>query len=1048
MHISGAIEPPLSSTFGIWVIAASLWLSGCVTEDASVKDYVLKPIPRVGEPFAVGSREIYYRDYELGTGEFVHLVAEQHGIDVSVRWQSPEGEILHAVDSPNGKQGTEELVLIAEAPRTYRFEIVGPGADVSAGEVIFRELARRQATVEDRDLVRADRAYYAAEDLLSDAKYSKALSKLRGALEIWIRLESSRREADTRLALGLVHRSSNEGELAIAYCEQAISIYRELNDSLMTAVALNRVGVIGLRLGQVRRSLAHFEEAASLFRAVGEHKSYASALANIGTTHQRLGDFRQAWDYLERAMIVVEESDLSLRVRARVLIKQGNVLFDLNQPRAALSRFGASKKIYRQLDDDRLLANVLNRAAIAAIRLDELDKAEEDLAEAIEILKFYQERGERVDRDLALSYIYLSRVKTKRDEFTEAHEDLQVALELSRQAEDRQIEGMGLLDSGHLLVLEGKSVEGKQWIDQAFELFSTIEDPVGQAVARDRGAKALRDLGDLEMALEHLAPALDTAERLRDASDRSDVRTGYFAFRQEFFDTAIEILMDLHGRDRKSDYHVRALEIHERRRAREFLDVLNEATTVSRQQVDEVLLAEEERLEEELRTLTGSVQVEEFDEKVGRLVDRLREIRGEIRQAVQRRVAVPAKSPVRLEEIRESVLDEDSLILVYSLADEASYLWAISSETVEAHELPTRRKIENLARQFSEGLPSRKLKIKDSRVRAARKLSELLLAPALTESEARRLVVIASGDLQRVPFSALPVPGAILDDDYLIRSYEVVMLPSISSIVSLRQALTSRPTPERSIAAFADPVFRSDDPRVGADTDAEQEPPDDTSEAGMRFRAQERAFSNLGFDPYQRLRHSRKEVDTILGLVPAQDNLLVVDFAASRATFAQQSLSDYRILHFATHAFQDQTYPELSGLVLSLVDERGEPQDGFLRAFEISRLNLPVELVVLSACQTGRGQSVPGEGVMGLTRAFFNAGAGRVVSSLWRVSDRSTARLMTEFYRAYLGEGLAPSAALRHAQLKMLEDKETEEPLHWAGFIFQGEWLQVLPAQP
>jgi CHAT domain-containing protein len=152
-------------------------------------------------------------------------------------------------------------------------------------------------------------------------------------------------------------------------------------------------------------------------------------------------------------------------------------------------------------------------------------------------------------------------------------------------------------------------------------------------------------------------------------------------------------------------------------------------------------------------------------------------------------------------------------------------------------------------------------------------------------------------------------------------------------------------------------------------------------------------------------------------------------------------LSEYRIVHFASHGLLSVAHPELSGIVLTLVDERGRPQDGFLRLPDVYGLRLPADLVVLSGCQTGLGKEVRGEGLLSLTRGFMYAGAARVVSSLWKVDDRATAELMERFYRALRGPRRpSPAAALREAQAALARDPRWRAPYYWAGFVLQGEW--------
>jgi CHAT domain-containing protein len=189
-----------------------------------------------------------------------------------------------------------------------------------------------------------------------------------------------------------------------------------------------------------------------------------------------------------------------------------------------------------------------------------------------------------------------------------------------------------------------------------------------------------------------------------------------------------------------------------------------------------------------------------------------------------------------------------------------------------------------------------------------------------------------------------------------------------------------------------------------------------------------------------RLSLSRHEATAIVRAAPANQSFIALDFRASRETATSSELAKYRIIHFATHGVMDLDHPELSGIVLSMVDENGQSEDGYLRLNEIYNLNLPAELVVLSACQTGIGKQIKGEGLIALTRGFMYAGAARVVASLWKVDDAATAALMTEFYKQMFTNKLTAAAALTAAQVNISKQKRWESPYFWAGFFLQGEW--------
>jgi CHAT domain-containing protein len=176
------------------------------------------------------------------------------------------------------------------------------------------------------------------------------------------------------------------------------------------------------------------------------------------------------------------------------------------------------------------------------------------------------------------------------------------------------------------------------------------------------------------------------------------------------------------------------------------------------------------------------------------------------------------------------------------------------------------------------------------------------------------------------------------------------------------------------------------------------------------------------------------------GLGPAGQSFARFDFDASLDAATSSELGQYRFVHFATHGLVDSQHPELSGVLLSLVDQQGRPVNGFLQLHQVYNLNLPAEVVVLSACETALGKEVKGEGLVGLTRGFMYAGAKRVVASLWSVYDPSTAELMTRFYEGMLKEGMRPAAALRAAQIGMWKEERWHAPFYWAPFVLQGEW--------
>jgi CHAT domain-containing protein len=442
-----------------------------------------------------------------------------------------------------------------------------------------------------------------------------------------------------------------------------------------------------------------------------------------------------------------------------------------------------------------------------------------------------------------------------------------------------------------------------------------------------------------------------------------------------------------------------------------------------------------------------------------------------IRKASPAYAALTQPQPLRLKEI-QAQLDQGTMLLEYSLGEERSYVWAVTQNSLKTYQLPKREEIEKAARLVYDLLTARSqskagenaqqqqdriAQTNSQLLNASRELSQMVLGPIGSELGTERLVIVADGALQYVPFAALSVASGQLSVAHrttngrrttdngpatnyhpLILDHEVISLPSASALAIQRQGLRNRKTAPNAVAVIADPVFSDTDERLGVHTKtgAAKQGQGDGS-------ANTRLIEHLADDSgliIRRLKFTRQEADEILAEAPRARNFRAIDFKANRATAIGGELSKYRYVHFATHGYIDSERPDLSAIVLSLVDKEGKPEDGFLRAHDIYNLNLPAEVVVLSACETGFGQQIKGAGLVGLTQGFMYAGARRVVVSLWNVNDKATAELMARFYRGMLREKKTPAAALRSAQIEMLRQKQWQSPYYWSAFVLQGEW--------
>jgi CHAT domain-containing protein len=383
------------------------------------------------------------------------------------------------------------------------------------------------------------------------------------------------------------------------------------------------------------------------------------------------------------------------------------------------------------------------------------------------------------------------------------------------------------------------------------------------------------------------------------------------------------------------------------------------------------------------------------------------------------------------------------VLVEYLLGEKRSLVWVVTARSVETIALPPRKDIEEQVDAYRKVLrdPVSALTVTRSLVeinRAGAKLFRSVFEPIQTAvGSARRLIIVPDGALEYLPFEALVVGSTRAASgetrpSYLADRTAIVYGPSASALVAV-QAMNGEPAaPGKMLAAFGDPLTNVSGPARQLATAPAHEPA-----SPARAESPADAYAARGFS-LTRLPYTRTEVLAISNLFPESQRQIYLGAAAREETVKAARLGDYRFIHFATHGFLDETKPGRSGILLSRVSPSKE--DGILQIGEIMRLKLNADLVTLSACSTGLGKLVSGEGILGLTRSIFYAGARNVAVSLWNVNDSATATLMADFYRN-LKQGLTKDEALRQAKLALLHGPQRlwQHPYYWAAFIIEGE---------
>jgi CHAT domain-containing protein len=614
------------------------------------------------------------------------------------------------------------------------------------------------------------------------------------------------------------------------------------------------------------------------------------------------------------------------------------------------------------------------------------------------------------------------------------------ALEVQQRVGDARLDRQLRADLGEAHDLLGHPDVARRYFDDALTRSRSAVDRVTEARALYGLARNSSRTNDLNAARSHIERALAVAESLRVGVEDRDLRASYVASVYGYYELQIAVLARLNRVHPGRGFSAKAFEASERGRARSLLESLTDSGVDLRAGVDRDLLRREteaklaldkwaERSRQSSDDATRAIDSKPLASEYRNLEERYQQIQAEIRSRSPQYAVLARPQPLTLQEIQKEVLDRDTVLLEYALGEDQSYVWAVSYDHYTLHDLPGRRAIEQTAQRVYERLVARLAleneKDRDASVRRAdeeywqeaARLSDLLISPVANRIAGKRLLIVTDGLLQYVPFSALPIPGRTTSPVPMLVEHEIVSLPSASVLAALRRETLKRAAAARAVAVFADPVFEFDDPRLPAHG---------------RLEGKDRRWP--------RLPATRHEADAIIAAAQAGVALKRTGFDASRSAALQPELAQYRIVHFATHGIVDNENPGLSGLILSLYDDKGRAQDGFLRLHDIYNLRLPAELIVLSACSTALGKQVKGEGLTGMVRGFLYAGAKRVVASLWKVDDDATGELMRRFYVEMLQTKRSPAAALRQAQLDMWRQDRWQAPFYWAAFSLQGEW--------
>lgn len=822
---------------------------------------------------------------------------------------------------------------------------------------------------------------------LENRQFEVAYQTASQALFLSRRRGDKAREARAANLLAIASFYTGRVSKAINFFRQALPTADAASGlATLQTIALSRMGGLLLMSGRYEDALFFFQQALQSSRQQRDQAGEVRVLGQLGKVYAETGDFAKATQHLQAALPVAQA--LSDQVgeagilRQLVIVEKGRGAFD-----AAL-QFG-----------ERALA--LTRQPVRSIA-------------GVELL--YQ----------------LGTVYAALDQQPKAMELFEQALKLAREMNASKPEAFILGDFAATQLKSGNAVAARNSATQALAL---LRRSGGNKHLESRFcatlAEAQRALGQKEEALASYREALAALEQARTLSIPTEIsRASIVASRQQVFAGAIELLLSLSRAEE-------ALDVAESYHARAFLDVLAEAGLDAMTELNPAQQAQEDQLFEKVSSIqkelwqsqVTAAEEERLNLQLAEAEDALELFRLEQRRADPRYARVKAPPPLSHSRIAAEVLDAETALIEYVLGDKQSFAWVVFQGKVSAVMLPSSKEL-TAAVTASRTASSSKVSSQTAAQAIAKlkaesqQLYQKLFQPLEPHlAAAHKLIIVPDGALAYLPFEALAgePKRAAAAAPYLIERFAISYAPSASALAALRALRQNTDAETKGIVAFGDPVYA----KSGA------------GEAVTSTGGEQGGQAEHGFD-FRQLPYTRNEVNGIAALFPQAERHIFLGAAAREQNVKAEPLSQYRYVHFAAHALIDEEYPARSGIILSTPTDAKE--DGALQMSEVMRLKLNADLVTLSACRTGLGQLLKGEGIIGLTRSFLYAGAESVVVSLWNVNDIATATLMKAFYKN-LKQGMAKDDALRQAKLELIRGQQQawRHPYYWAAFVLVGD---------
>ncbi len=840
------------------------------------------------------------------------------------------------------------------------------------------------------------------------------------ALKVAREIGHKEEEAKILRSIGYTHTQVSEFTLALKYYQEALQIAQDISDRQRQAQCFSDIADIHLKRGHFTQAIERFQDGLVLAREIGDKRIELWALNGMGNVFLKTGDFSKALDHYLYALEVNKQ--LKMRYHDAILLNNiANIYKNIGDHTKALDYYRQALDVYKETGSKS--AEGITLSNIASLYFDQKEYAQA-LNYYRQAFQIARDTGDK--RAEALRLNNLANIYTQMGNFLDAHKFYDEALALAQNLGTKEIEVEVYRNRGYLFDRIGDYSKAQESFLKSISLSQEIGFAQWTWKAHAGLAGVYEKQEKFQEALKHYKKAIDYTERLRSQIQLEEHKSGFLSDKIEVYISLTNLLFVLHQKQPSKGYGKESFYYAEKAKARAFLDSLQEGKISLEKDLSPEIQDKEDDVLRKISALQTELvkpqitarrrdelltELEKTEEEYLRLVQRMKRSHPEYAQIVY-------PEPYQLAVIQEKLLKEDTALLEYLFGEGKAFLFFVAENEFSIHNLSTSKDLNERANDYISLLKAGSDK-KFEAFKAGERLYRELIGPIRDKLEPiKRLIIIPDGNLNYLPFEALVASGSDNQPAFFIADYMISYAPSATALVDIlgREEPTA---PQKDLLAFANPEYgfaESSGKKV---------------DAGHVLRE---FYLGQEFD-CSPLKYSVEEVNQISRLIKKKSRDVYTGKEATEERIKSLVLKDYEIIHFATHGFIDEKVPLRSSLLLALDEDPKE--DGFFQSREIYGADLAANLVVLSACQTGRGKLERGEGVMGLSRAFFYAGADSVLASLWSINDKATSVFMKYFYQG-LSQGLSKGEALQKAKLEMI-GSPYKHPFYWASFVLSGD---------